>query len=217
MTARRTVTAAVAVAMFLAVALSAVSASGAGTAVACTLLSPGDLHSTLGLAQSTVLQDWDLSGPVSEYNHSECGWAVWTGTPPATTSARFTFIKQGHAALAAVQTWEPGNGPNASQWKDKDYDELTAKFSKAAAQWPEIFSTKGVKAHSLFPPGYGHEGAAFTTGVPGRGKGLHVAQGCWWEEKSYKAICVFDEEAAFRPVKAHMLTFAKIVVPAFLG
>jgi hypothetical protein len=33
---------------------------------------------------------------------------------------------------------------------------------------------------------------------------------------TYKAICVFDEEAAFRSAEAHMLHFARIAVPRFL-
>jgi hypothetical protein len=41
--------------------------------------------------------------------------------------------------------------------------------------------------------------------------------GCWWEDKTYEAICIFDEEATSRPVAAHMLHFAKLAVPKFLG
>ena len=46
---------------------------------------------------------------------------------------------------------------------------------------------------------------------------------CQWRSaaggrtKTYKAICLFNEEATSRPVAAHMLQFAKTAVPHVLG
>jgi hypothetical protein len=40
---------------------------------------------------------------------------------------------------------------------------------------------------------------------------------CGWEDKTSSAICIFDEEAAFRPVVKHLNQLAAVAVPKFLG
>lgn len=188
----------------------------ASNAIACTLLSPQQLKSTLRLSQSIVLRDYDPTVAISEAVDTECDWGVWSGAAPTTPTAMFAFARRGHAAQIGIETWAPHQG-HEQDWIDTDYDKLTGRFDIEAVTFPGLFSSRGLPAHSLHPPHLGHDGTGFVTAAPGRAKGLKVAIGCWWEDQTYKAICVFDEEAAYRPVAAHMLTFAKIAVAKFLG
>lgn len=192
------------------------SASARSDAIACTLLSPAQLRSTLGLSQSTVLRNYDPTVAISEAVDTECGLGVWSGPPPTTTAGMFALARSGHAAQIGIETWAPHQG-HAKDWVATDYAKLTKKLRSESIAFPGIFSSTGLPAHTLHPPKLGHDGVGFTTAAPGLAKGLTVAIACWWEDKDYKAICVFDEEAAYRPVAAHMLQFAKTAVSKFLG
>jgi len=195
---------------------SAASASTRTAEGSCPLLSPAVLQTTLGQSQSTVLRD-NVSEPGGSDNvDSECGWGVWTGAPPTTTTAMFAFARSGHAGQVGIETWAPKKG-NDQKWIDKDYDELTGNLETGTVAFPGVLSSHGIPAHILHLPHLGHMGSGSTFAASGGAKGLTVAVGCWWEDKTYKAICVFDEEAAFRPVVAHMQHFAQIAVPKFLG
>lgn len=195
----------------------AVSASANATgALACTLLASKQLHSTLGLNQSMVLRDYAPTIAVSDDVETECGWGVWSGAAPTTTTAMFAFARSGHAGQIAIQTWAPHEG-HEKDWIDTDYDKLTGDLLQDSVTFPGLFSSHSLTAHTLSPPQLGHVGTGFTTAAPGRAKGLTVAMGCWWDDTTYKAICIFDEEATFKPVAVHMLQFAKIAVPKFLG
>jgi len=211
---------AVAATTLLAAALGSAPAISASTratgAIACTLLSSTQLQSTLGLSQSTVLRNYDPTAPTSNVVDTECDWGVWSGAAPTTTTAMFALARSGHAAQIAIETWAPHKG-HEQDWVGKDYDKLTRDLRSHSLAFPGLFSSQGLAAHTLRPPHLGHSGTGFTTAAPGLAKGLTVTVGCWWEDKSHKAICIFDEEAASRPVTAHMLQFARIAVSKFLG
>ena len=192
------------------------ASAGASSASACPLLTSGQLRSTLGLSQSTVLRDYSPSTASSEDIQAQCDWGVWSGAPPTNTTAMFALARSGHAAQIAVETWAPRKGHDQG-WVRKDYHALTRELMSYSLTFPGLFSSQGLPAHALRPPHLGHSAAGFITAAPGLAKGLSVAIGCWWEDKTYKAICLFDEEATSRPVAAHMLQFAKTAVPHVLG
>jgi hypothetical protein len=185
-------------------------------AVGCTLLSSAQLRSTLGLSQSMILRDYAPRTAGADNIDTECGWGVWTGAPPTSTSAMFAFARSGHAGQVGIETWAPNPGKE-QKWIGKDYDEVSGELLSGTLQFPGIISSRGLPAHVLHVPHLGHDGSGFTAAQPGPAKGLTVAVGCWWEDKTYKAICVFDEEASFRPAEEHMLHFAHIAVRKFLG
>jgi hypothetical protein len=201
-----------------ALSLVAASTAGAGStsAVACTLLSSSQLQSTLGLSQSTVLSSNVPTGALSEDVDTQCGWGVWSGAPPTSPAATFALARAGHAAQIGIETWAPNKGHQRS-WVATDFTKLTGKLTHESATFPGLFTSAGMPSHPIRLGYTGHSGTAFTVAPSGLAKGLTVAIGCWWEKKSYKAICVFDEEAASRPVTADMGTFAKIAVAKFLG
>jgi hypothetical protein len=198
--------------------LVAASTAGAGStsAVACTLLSSSQLQSTLGLSQSTILSSNVPTSALSEDVDTQCGWGVWSGAPPTSPAATFALARAGHAAQIGIETWAPNKGHQRS-WVATDFTKLTGKLAHESATFPGLFASAGMPSHTIRVPKLGHAGTGFTTAASGLAKGLTVAIGCWWEKKSYKAICVFDEEAASRPVTADMGTFAKIAVAKFLG
>jgi hypothetical protein len=215
----RTLVAGAAFAAALAVAVGAGTGSASGAArgaVACTLLSPVQLQSALGMSQSIVLRNHDGTAPSSEAVNTECGWGVWDGAPPTTTAAMFALARSGHAAQIGIETWAPHTG-HEQHWIASTFDKLTSGFDVYSVTAPGLYSSRGLPAQSLSVPGFGHSGTAFVTAAPGLAKGLKFAIGCWWDDKTYEAICVFDEEAAYRRVAADMLRFAKAAVPKFLG
>ena len=210
------VTLAVAAAAVLAAAAAA-SASGRSTsAVACTLLSSSQLKSTLGLSQSTVLRNYDPTGPISTVVDTECGWGVWSGAPPTNPAATFALARAGNAAQIGIETWAPHKG-HERDWIANGYAKLTSDLGHESIAFPGLLSSAGMPAHPIRVSRLGHAGNGFTVAPSGLAKGLTVAIGCWWEKKSHKAICVLDEEAASRPVTAHMQQFAKLAVAKFLG
>lgn len=205
----------------LAVALAALVAAAFASAestnaVACTMLSSSQLRSTLGLSQSTILRNFDATGATSEAVHTECGWGVWSGAPPTSTPAMFALARSGNAAQIGIETWGPHKG-HQQTWIARGYAKLTSDLAKESVEFPGIFTSSGMPSHKLRTPAYGHVSVGLTAAASGLAKGLTVAIACWWEHTSYKAICVFDEEAASRPVTAHMLQFAKSAVAKFLG
>jgi hypothetical protein len=201
-----------------ALSLVAAATAGAGStsAVACTLLSSSQLQSTLALSQSTVLSSNVPTGALSEDVDTQCGWGVWSGAPPTSPAATFALARAGHAAQIGIETWAPNKGHQRS-WVATDFTKLTGKLAHESATFPGLFASGGMPSHTIRVPKLGHAGTGFTTAASGPAKGLTVAIGCWWEKKSYKAICVFDEEAASRPVTADLGTLAKIAVAKFLG
>ena len=200
-----------------AVLAAAASASARSTsAVACTMLSTSQLKSTLGLSQSTVLRNYDPTGPGSMAVDTECDWGVWSGAPPTSPAATFALARSGNAAQTGIETWAPNKG-HERDWSGKGYPELIKELTKGSYAAPTAFAANGVPSHTLRVAHLGHAGTGLTMKPLGLAKGLTVAVGCWWEKKSHKAICVFDEEASSRPVTPHMLTFAKSAVAKFLG
>ncbi len=199
-----------------AVLAAAASASARSTsAVACTMLSSSQLKSTLGLSQSTVLRNYDPTGPGSMAVDTECDWGVWSGAPPTSPAATFALARSGNAAQTGIETWAPNKG-HERDWSGKGYPELIKELTKGSYAAPTAFAANGCVARAPCRPPRpcrdrpDHE-------ATGLAKGLTVAVGCWSEKKSHKAICVFDEEASSRPVTTHMLTFAKSAVAKFLG
>jgi hypothetical protein len=187
-------------------------------AVACTLIPAPKLLATVGLAQLQVTRNYDGTVPVSEAVETECDVVAWSGPTPTSLAAAFRVAKSGHGAQVGVDTWAPHEGsPNVQRWLDRDYDKLTGGFLIESVTFPGLFLKAGASAKSFQPPRLGHDAAGLTGAVPGkRAKGLVVAIGCWWEDKSSSAICLFDEEAAGKPVVAHLNKLAQIAVPKFL-
>lgn len=199
-----------------AIGAMSVSASGrAAEAQACTLLSQPQLRSTLGLGQSQTYRNYDPTVAISEAVHTECGWVVWSGPPPTSVAGAFALAMSGHGAQVGIETWAPHQGPNLQQWLDTDYDTLTGRLLKGLVTLPGFFSTKGLVAKKVAVPSFGHDHVAVQVNVPGK-PGLIAAVACWMDDKSSSAICMLDEEAAFRPAAAHLIAFAKSAVPKFL-
>ena len=211
---------AVAAAVIFAVSMGSnttLASTSASDAVACGLLSSTQARSTLGLSQSTILRNYDGSGPISAAIRTDCILGVWSGTAPTSTTAIFALARSGHAAQIAIETWAPHDGsPNVKLWLDDEYDELTGEFIKASVIFPGLFSTAGWPAHKIVVPGLGYDRAGFQVAAQGLGKGLVAALGCWWSDKQSSAICMLVEEASGKPVVKHLGQLAKIAVPKFL-
>ena len=187
-------------------------------AVACTLIPASKLLATVGLGQSKVMRNYDGTVPVSEAVKTECDVVAWSGPVPTSLEAAFLLAKSGRGAQVGIETWAPHEGsPNVQRWIDKDYDKLTGGFQIESLTFPGLFLKAGASAKSFQPPRFGHDAAGLTGAVPGqRAKGLVVAIGCWWEDTSSSAICLFDEEAAGKPVVAHLNKLAQVAVAKFL-
>lgn len=186
-------------------------------AVACTLIPPSKLRTTLGLAQSEVVRNYDKTSPAAEAIDTECDVVTWSGPVPTSLAAAFQLARSGRGAQVGVETWAPHEGsPDVQRWIDRDYESLTGRFLIESVTFPGLLLKAGA-AKSFQPSRLGHDATGFTGAVPGGlAKGLVVAIGCWWEDKSSSAICLFDEEAAGKPVVAHLNALAKVAVPKFL-
>ena len=199
--------------------LAAPSRGGTASAdaVACTLIPASKLLATLGLGQSKVMRNYDKTAPASEAVDTECDVVAWSGPVPTSLGAAFQLAKSGRAAQVGVETWAPHEGsPDVQRWIDRDYDKLTGRFLIESVTFPGLILKAG-PSKSFQPPRLGHDAAGFAGAIPGGpAKGLVVAIGCWWDDKSSSAICLFDEEAAGKPVVAHLNTLAKVAVPKFL-
>ena len=192
-------------------------AASSSNAVACTLIPGPKLLAIVGLAQLSVSRNYDATAPAAEAARTECGVVAWSGPTPTSLQAAFQLAKSGRGAQVGVETWAPNDGsPDVQRWVDKDYDKLTGGFLIRSVTFPGLFLKMGASTKSFQPPRLGHDAAGLTGEVPGKqAKGLIFAIGCWWEDKSSSAICLFDEEAAGKPVVAHLNKLAQIAVSTF--
>lgn len=193
-------------------------ATASPSAVACTLVPTSKLLGTLGLAQAKVMRNYDKTTPVSAAVDTECDVVAWSGPVPTSLQAAFGLAKSGRGAQVGVETWAPHDGsPYVKDWLDRGYDKLTGNFLIESVTFPGLFLKAGASVKSFQPARLGHDAVGLTGAVPGKqAKGLVVALGCWWEDKSSSAICLFTEEAAGKPVVAHLNTLAHVAVPKFL-
>ena len=141
-----------------AVLAAAASASARSTsAVACTMLSTSQLKSTLGLSQSTVLRNYDPTGPGSMAVDTECDWGVWSGAPPTSPAATFALARSGNAAQTGIETWAPNKG-HERDWSGKGYPELIKELTKGSYAAPTAFAANGVPSRTLRVAHLGHAG-----------------------------------------------------------
>jgi hypothetical protein len=186
--------------------------------VACSLVSPAQVRAIVGLAHSEVVRNHDATVPISEAVNTECDVLAWSGSTPASLQAAFRLAKSGHGAQVGIETWAPNDGsPNVDRWLRTDYDELTGGFDIRAVVFPWHFTKAGMPAKFFKPQRLGHDAAAFTVSLTGPAKGLAAAVGCWWNDEKSSALCLFDEEAAARPVVARLNKLAHVAVPKLLG
>jgi hypothetical protein len=212
--------------VFAAAAIVAIllpSLAAAETPVACTLLSPSQIKSTLSFQHSVSLRETSsLEGTGSlepaelpDAVHTECDQAAWTGSTPKSRAGVYKKARTGKGAQVGVETWAPNfDGPNGETWVKEGYEELLNNFQKARFglyyKFPGRFSP-------LSPAGEGYSGTGIAIKGSGPAQGLLGALGCWWNVSNHRAVCVFDEEAKSKPVVADLNSFASIVVPNFLG
>ncbi len=195
----------------------ATSRAGA-SALACTLIAPTQLHSILGLSQSQPVRNYDPTVAISEAVHTECIVGAWSGPAPASPGAALQLAKSGRGAQIAIQTWEPNDGSsNVKRWIDNDYGRLVGRFELRSWVFWSAFTKSGWPSKPFEPVDIAHHqtGGAFRVAVQGIGKGLVAAVACWWDNQTYSAICLLDEEAAGRPVVKHLNELAKIAVTNF--
>lgn len=183
---------------------ASVPASHAATASgACPPIPASKLRSVLGFDSSLVMRNTvDDSGGVVTY---ECNTVAWSGPEPASLEAAFQTAKSGHAAQVGIETWTPNDGsPDLQRWLKTDYDELTGRFD-IAATLPHFGSKQGwpSKSIKLALAGFGFQRTEMVVQLQGRTKGLVAAIGCWWDDQSSSAACLFAEEAAGKPVVNH--------------
>lgn len=199
--------------------ISVTPSAGAAAAVACSLVTPQALHSVLGLSHTFVFRDYDASVPTSQVRRTECGEGAWNGSAPTTLSAVLQAAKQGRAAQVGIETWAPNQGsPNVQDWLDKGYDDLTGLLIKDLLLGPGLPSARALHARIAHPAHLGYPATAVVaTPRAGRLKGLAVAAGCWWDDKSSSAMCMFTEEAVGKPVLKHLNRFAKNAVQKFFS
>ena len=209
-------------------ALLAVAAAltlGGGTATAsrahpaagtsCPPVSAGQLHTILGLPNAMQSRNTvDDSGEAVRYL---CNGVAWSGPPPTSFAGAMQIAKAGHGAGFGIESWAPNDSsPDVQRWKDEDYDKLTGGFIIKGATWPGLFTTHGWPTKALNPPHLGNNARGLLVEVQGVGKGLIAAVGCWWDDQSYAAVCILDEEAIGKPVVKHLNQLAAIVVPKIL-
>lgn len=206
--------------------LAAASAPGTARAgeepTACESVSLAFAQKTLDLKHSTLTRDHsNLEGTAGEEPselphavHTECGIGLWSGKKPGSRAATFKKARNGQAAQVGVDTWAPNDeSPGVGEWEGKEFDELTAGFLKSRFH----FLTVSGHAKPLNPEGDGYIGAGLLVKATGIAKGLVAAAGCWWDEPTHRAICLFDEEAEGKPVVDHLNALAKKIVPNFLS
>ena len=186
-------------------------------AVACTLVSSTQLHAILGLNQSKAVRDYDPTVAISEAVHTECIFGVWSGSAPTSPQASLQLAKSGHGAQVAIQTWEPNNGSSTvKHWIENDYGTLVGRFELRSWTFWSQFTKNGWPSKPIEPMEIAnHQVTGVRVVVQGTAKGLVAALACWWDNTTYSAICLLDEEAAGRPVVKHLNQFAKIAVTNF--
>ena len=186
------------------------------TAGSCTPISPAQARTILALATSLQMRNTldKVGGPL----HSECNAVAWTGPTPTSTEGAFQLARSGHGAQFGIEAWHPNPAsPDVGKWKSQDYGKMTAGFKTEAAAFPGLFTNAGWPSKRIKPSPFGYPTAGFVVQVQGLGKGLVAAAGCWWDDKSYSAVCLLDEEAASKPVVKHLNQLAAIAVPKMLG
>ena len=195
----------------------ATSRTAAAKSLACTLVSPAQLHSILGLSQSQDVRDHDPTVAISQAVHTECVVGAWSGPKPTSPQAALQLAKSGHGAQVAIQTWEPNDGsPNVNEWLDHGYDTLTGDFLAHSFDWTWLFTSRGWPSKHFDPVQIAHhESSGLTMAPQGNAKGLVAALACWWDDQTSSAICLLDEEAAGRPVVHHLNKLAKVAVASF--
>jgi hypothetical protein len=207
-----------------AAAIAAAATLGGATPVAasrtaagsCPPISPTQARSILALVSSLQMRNTldKVGGPL----HSECNAVAWSGPTPTSTQAAFQLARSGHGAQFGIEAWHPNPAsPDVGKWKSKDYGALTDEFQTGAATFPGLLTNSGWPSKRIKPSPFGHATAGFVVQVQGLGKGLVAAAGCWWDDKSYSAVCLLDEEAASKPVVQHLNQLAAIAVPKMLG
>lgn len=193
---------------------SASRAAAAGTS--CPPVSATQLHSILGLPNS--MQSVNTVDDDAETVRYLCNGVAWSGPAPTSFAAALQRGKSGHGAAFGIESWAPNDsGPDVQRWKDKDYDKLTGGFIITGAIVPGLFTTKlGWPTKALNPPHLGNDARGLLVYPQGVTKGLVAAVGCWWDDQSYSAVCILDEEAIGKPVVKHLNQLAAIVVPKVL-
>jgi len=212
-----TAAAAAAAALLAAPSQARPSSSSAAEAFACTLVSPAQVRSILGLAQTNVMRDVNGTSAAAEAQTSECGVVAWSGSTPSSMQTALQTAKSGHGAQVGLETWAPHQGsPDVRRWISKDFAKLTRGFTHDATTFPVLFAAAGSRSKPFKPSPFGQQAAGFTAALTGQTKGLVTAAGCWWSNKKSSAFCLFDEEAAGKPVVAHLNALARIAVAKFL-
>jgi hypothetical protein len=209
-------TAAAAVAAAVMLGGASPGAASRTTAGSCTPISSTQALSILALATSLQMRNTldKVGGPL----HSECNAVAWTGPTPQSQQAAFQLARSGHGAQFGIEAWRPNpTSPDVAKWKSNDYGALTHEFHTAAATFPGLFNGAGWPAKRIRLSSFGHSVSGFVVQVQGVGKGLDAAAGCWWNDKTYSAVCLLDEEAASKPVAKHLNQLAAIAVPKMLG
>jgi hypothetical protein len=208
---------------FAAWALGAGTASAGDLANGCELVSVHQVKTTVGLPHAEIVRNHtntegaqeDEPNEVPGVVDAECDLGLWRGAQPKGPVAAAKKARAGEAAQVGVETWAPNEGSvNEEDWIKTGWKEKTTELIKA--RWKLVFEGAG-KAKPLNPKGEGYIGAGATVKVTGIGKGLEAAIGCWWDVKTHRIVCIFDEEDEGNPIVKHLNSLADKIVPKFLG
>ena len=202
----------------LAAAGAAAGARSAATARACTLASPAQIRTLLGLSQSTFERNYDNTSPASGARNTQCGIGLWSGPAPGSKQQAFAAAAGGRAAQVGIETWAPHEGSSGlSQWLDRDYDKLTGGFEIGGVVFPGLLSAKGIPSRKLAVPKLAGGRAGLVLAVPGTAGRISAAVGCWWSDRAHAALCMFVESGGRIAVAGRLAALAKIVVPRFFA
>ncbi len=204
-----------AVALAAAALLGGATAAGAAPAgTSCPPISASQLHAILGLPQSLTIRNTVDSHEAHDY---ECITVAWSGPTPTSLPTVLQRAKSGHGAAVGIETWTPNEqSADVERWKDKDYDTLVGRFDIGGVTIPGLLTTRGWTSKAINPSSLGFHSTGFVTKPQGLATGLTAALGCWWNDKTYSAVCLSVEEAVGKPVVAHLNALAKIAVPKVL-
>jgi hypothetical protein len=208
--------AALAVACLYGTAPSAGSGT-APTAASCPPITAAKLHSVLRLSNSYVERNDVASHEADNY---VCSVALWSGSPPSGVQAQMQLARSGRAALVGIESWTPNNSsPDVGKWRAKDYDTLTGGFQIGSITIPGLLTSRGWPSKRISPfHRLGYDGVGDVLKVQsGLAKGLVAAVGCWWNDSTYSAVCIADEEAAGKPATQNLNELAKVSVAKILG
>jgi hypothetical protein len=189
----------------------------ASSATSCPPISAAKLHSVIHLPNSFVERNDVASNKADDY---VCSVVLWSGTPPVGVQAAMQRARSGHAAQVGIESWTPNEAsPDVATWRTKDYDTLTGGFQVGSVSIPGLLTTHGWPSHRILPfQGFGFDGVGdFLQVKSGVAKGLVAAVGCWWNDSTYSAVCIADEEAAGKPVARHLNQLAKVAVAKIIG